>query len=400
FECPVCVNTLTVVSTSDDTTFGSEKVPGIHYLSCGICRWNSLEIDLKFDRPTGLAMQMQKSEDDRKDVQEFANLRAHFEKTLRLNALANSASVSVGFRSSTSLGLPPSLLANIPSLASLSAFGGSKGSLASLDAGEHQHVAAAASAPYEPKFKVDGMEAARQEEAELERMKTLSIDDATTLAQRFHQIEDQPRFFAGVRPQRVLLRTKRAKRCRDCDTLVAKPEQKAQIPKFVILVPAIEHIPKITIAHPAPSMPLQTPAKCKVHLKFANPLANAVRVLLAASQETHYAGMSKVVSISAPSFVLGAFDETLEFEDDKKPAAATGGGWFGTGSVKVECEVGLVEKRHNWAVVGIEVLVEDVGVLERGGKLEVPLLVKIVQDAGSKTEGSEDGLSFWVVIGL
>jgi dynactin-4 len=33
----------------------SAAAGGTHYLSCGVCRWESLEIGLKFERPTGLA---------------------------------------------------------------------------------------------------------------------------------------------------------------------------------------------------------------------------------------------------------------------------------------------------------------------------------------------------------
>ncbi|KAJ1562158.1 hypothetical protein HK405_015257, partial [Cladochytrium tenue] len=95
FECPICSNTLNVVSVVDpaassatsaiatasppatpilsSATMASSRLAGatpgspqplaaaalpaggIHYLSCGVCRWDSLEIGLKFDRPTGLA---------------------------------------------------------------------------------------------------------------------------------------------------------------------------------------------------------------------------------------------------------------------------------------------------------------------------------------------------------
>ncbi|ORY50881.1 hypothetical protein BCR33DRAFT_497613 [Rhizoclosmatium globosum] len=46
FECPTCLNTLTVVSALDGGA--------VHYLACGVCRWESVEVGIKFDRPTGL----------------------------------------------------------------------------------------------------------------------------------------------------------------------------------------------------------------------------------------------------------------------------------------------------------------------------------------------------------
>ncbi|TPX68450.1 hypothetical protein CcCBS67573_g07176 [Chytriomyces confervae] len=351
-----------------------------HYLSCGVCRWDSLEIGLQFDRPTGLAMQMQKAEDDRKDVQEFANLRSHFEKTTRL-AMSTAGPGSNLFRSSTSLSIPPSLLANIPALASLSAFGASKtASFASLD-GDPNGTNSVAN--YVPKFKMDGSVAGILEDDEMDKMKKLTIDDATFLSQRMRQIGDQPRVFSGVRPQRILLRTKRAKRCKDCDTLVCKPEQKAQIPKFTVLMPALDYIPKLTIAQPPPSIPLKEGEvpRCKVNIRFANPLATPIRVLLATvPPEQSHMGMCRVDGISAPAFTLDAYNELSEFEDDKKSTAASGGGgWFGTKGPEIE--VGLVEKRNNWAIVAVDVIVENTAVLAQGSPMQFPLLITALLSA-------------------
>ncbi|KAJ3227617.1 hypothetical protein HK099_001124 [Clydaea vesicula] len=138
FECPIFLNTLSVIFSVDpekepspptwadraSSTPNSLHSPGlsagsVHYLLWGLCRWDSLEINLKFDRPTGIASnQLQKTEDDRDDVKEFENLRDHFEQIFRSNATgAHSSSLR-----NSDLNISSSLLASIPSLASLSSY--------------------------------------------------------------------------------------------------------------------------------------------------------------------------------------------------------------------------------------------------------------------------------------
>lgn len=108
-----------------------------HYLSCGVCRWDSLEIGVKFDRPTGIAreyycivdlpfqipislnfllVQMQKAESESPSVAEFEQLREHYEK---LGRLYSSTAVAAGSTSNIIAGglgknrlLPSSLGSN------------------------------------------------------------------------------------------------------------------------------------------------------------------------------------------------------------------------------------------------------------------------------------------------
>ncbi|ORY50880.1 hypothetical protein BCR33DRAFT_497451 [Rhizoclosmatium globosum] len=227
------------------------------------------------------------------------------------------------FRSS-SISLPPSLLANIPALASLNSLG--KGSLP---------TEADVDTKYEAKFK--GNQA--DDDQEVERMRKLKIEETTTLNQRLNQVEDQPRIVSAVRPQRILLRTKRAKRCKDCDHVLVKPEQKAQSSKFTIQLPAIDYIPRVTIAHPLPSLPLQPGTNVTLNLRVTNPQSTALRVMIAPqikNDEEYSLGYS--ITVLAPTFTLKAHDEVNEFEEDKS---------------KHELEAGVVKKSHNWAIIPV-----------------------------------------------
>lgn len=57
FQCPVCINPLTVVSHSDTptTTSTTTQTHVVYYLHCSHCNWDSLNSNLRFDRPTGIA---------------------------------------------------------------------------------------------------------------------------------------------------------------------------------------------------------------------------------------------------------------------------------------------------------------------------------------------------------
>jgi dynactin 4 len=65
FQCPICQNTLTVLASSEPqpppspispTTVPTVSATGApYYLSCGVCRWDSQEIGMTFEKATGLA---------------------------------------------------------------------------------------------------------------------------------------------------------------------------------------------------------------------------------------------------------------------------------------------------------------------------------------------------------
>ncbi|KAJ3143206.1 hypothetical protein HK100_000005 [Physocladia obscura] len=355
-------------------------------------------------------------EEDRRDVAEFNSLRAHYEAIVGRATAAASASAAAAsgasatanpatasfagslasssvadlFRSSA-ISLPPSLLANIPSLASLN-----KSSLPLQSAFNANSNLSDPNNPNNPnpqkdyisKFKFSSV----KEMDLLEDMINLNLDDATSLSQRFRQLDDQPRFQKSILPQRILLRTKKTKRCKDCNNVLVKPEQKAQLAKFSIKRFAIDNIPNITIAHPAPIVePGQT---ATILLKFTNPQPFPMQVMLASlpalnGDETDEA-VDSMITVIAPLFVLEGFNELVDFDDDK------------IRSVKPKLEVGVVEKKNNWAIVSLDVAV---GMnFDRASRLEFPLLVKYsVAQHGPRVPlpGKETKtVSFWAVVSL
>lgn len=111
--CPNCRNTLSVVSSDPpDPGDGRLSIPvgsvgePPFFLFCNHCRWDSAELNITFEKPTGLAgtspilcthtqlnelAQLQKFEDSAPDSLEFDRLKEHFEPVLRTSGSGSSA---------------------------------------------------------------------------------------------------------------------------------------------------------------------------------------------------------------------------------------------------------------------------------------------------------------------
>lgn len=55
FQCPICQNTLSVVAAQEPTPSSTPATAGPYFLFCNVCRWNSKEVNMTFEKPTSLA---------------------------------------------------------------------------------------------------------------------------------------------------------------------------------------------------------------------------------------------------------------------------------------------------------------------------------------------------------
>ncbi|KAI9207845.1 dynactin p62 family-domain-containing protein [Polychytrium aggregatum] len=364
FQCPICMNTLTVVSIVDPGAAGA-TVSGanIHYLSCGVCRWDSLEIGLKFERPTGLAMQLQKAEDERSDVKEFESLRAYFEKAMKAQGQPTGVLKSGGAINSIS----SSLLASIPGLASL---GMGLPKTNPLPIGRTEELE-----PYESYAKEFPDNSKADEEDPLWR-----LDTVTTLAQRLNQPDDEPRRRMDLRPQRIQLRTKRSKRCRQCDHFLIKPEIKAVATRFKIKLIAREFLPTITIAQPMPLSPLTPDVPVKLLLKFTNPIDQEMDVSIAtpfapgaSKSETDASSASQhcVVTVLAPTFTIPPHNEMWQYDEPATLPSQRGR----TASTAALDLLAGAEEGKNCRTVMLEVIPKKGEGEKYSKRIEFPLLV-------------------------
>ncbi|CAI2177197.1 17281_t:CDS:2 [Funneliformis geosporum] len=411
FQCPICQNTLSVVASSEPQPTPSPISPTVptvsatgapYYLSCGVCRWDSQEIGMTFEKATGLALQLQKTEDERPDVKEFDHLKDQFEKHLRHNTPSTT--------------LPSSLL-SIPGMSGMNSFSsryGNTGLAHSQQKSDDVEKYEAAVDKVEPENGlVDDL------------VHLTDVNQITTLTQRMNQLSDQP--YKVEWPQRIHLRTKRVKRCRSCRHILIKPEQKAQATRFKIKLVALKNIPKITIAS-LPKLILNQPTQ--IVLKFSNPLYEEISVDLTQEEiiiqeETTIQDdcgkptLEKVtigkVTILAPHFNITPYNEVLEYEEDLISSRRA-----------AKADIGIYEKRGNSTSIILEITP-----LAEVEEFKFPLLVKYTskntennENEGVTTEEKSSGetnsskaitsdeifadesnevtktLSFWTVIGL
>ncbi|ORZ10525.1 dynactin subunit 4 [Absidia repens] len=376
FQCPICCNTLAVMASQEITPISSSAPnSSTYFLACNVCRWNSQEIGMVFEKPTSLASQLQKNEKALPDVQEFDHLKEHFDKHLRVNAAPPSLSSLLSFSSS----------------GNINKFIGGGGSNIyselhhSANELHHQQVQRKLDdiTTYEASVQVPNKDVITRESL----MGLRNMDRISTLVQRCTQLHDQPYQVDQLYPQRIHLCVKRSKRCRTCRHILIKPEQKAQTTRFKIKLVAMNHIPTITIINIGTASEAQQQQQPLVlnpgiatqfALKFTNPLYEEISVTLATPQlvgrtpsfdqapldNSPPSAVNGCVTILSPHFTVNAYNETIEYDDEmdhlgghdpKIPSAS----WT----------TGIYEKRSNSTSVIIE------AIPKKPGEFKFPLLV-------------------------
>lgn len=332
FECPCCQHTLSLlasdlpsdVARSVDLTdpVASQGEPP-YYLGCSFCRWDSKSIGLVFEKPTGLSLQLQRSEDNAPDVLEFDRLKDHFDLYLKTQTQAAITSAAVGsgsaFRSRGAAASPvattSSSISNVAiSSRSARANAARNAAAAALQSSKlvrdlphlahSKHLAATSlpvsgrSGPIEPdelkRYRAlnpwqpppdsrssssgqasssMGVMAKREKHRRdyIARLQNApnqpfaSLDDKiSSLEQRWSSVSiaDQPVRAADLRPTRVPLKSKLTKRCPACRHIVIKPDIKAASNRFKIKLIALNFLPEIQISL-APQQPYLDPLRCR-----------------------------------------------------------------------------------------------------------------------------------------
>ncbi|CDR87097.1 related to dynactin subunit p62 [Sporisorium scitamineum] len=317
FECPCCQHTLSVVASDlnsqsarslDPTDPAASQGEPPYYLACSFCRWDSKSIGLVFEKPTGLSLQLQRSEDGAPDVHEFERLKDHFDPYLKAQTQAAITSAAVGSGSSScSRSLPTSTSsAALASSSNTSTSSRSARATAARNAAtaalqssklvrdlphlaNSKHLApgglasSARSGPIEPDELKQyralnpwqpptdtrsssaghasltmGVVAKREKHRRdyLARLQSTpnqpfaSLDaKISSLEQRWSSVSiaDQPIRAAELRPTRVALKSKVSKRCPACRHIVIKPDIKATSNRFKIKLVATNFLPEIQI---------------------------------------------------------------------------------------------------------------------------------------------------------
>jgi dynactin-4 len=290
----------------------------------------------------------------------------------------------------------------------------------------------------------------RDDGADLARQRAAGWAGTTSSAQRAFQPPaagplpggEAPRRAADLRPAASQLRARRAKRCRACRTLLAKPEPRMSSSRWRIRVLALSYVPKLTLraldaaspplappalgaalsphlvpllaaAPPAPAAALAPGAPHHFLLTVANPLFDPLRVTLATAPTTPGRVASRV-TVLCPQFDVGAnsdvWDEALSSSASASaagkrrsvaPGSSSSGG-AGLGRLDEEpgaggqrqVEAGKVWARgRNWTSVVVEIVPGQLpdGLAEDEEVLEVAVFVRAEYETEAAGEDKAAG---------
>ncbi|KEI39948.1 uncharacterized protein L969DRAFT_93778 [Mixia osmundae IAM 14324] len=428
FECPQCITTLSVVAHD----LGRSSAEPTYILVCSFCKWDSTEIDLIFDKPTGLAGQMQQAELDSPASQAFEHIRAHLEPYVRQGLSAQASASGTQATSAAHLSALTSLPARYATLlaghvrARPSSKATGRDELADYSALQSHRSLCETTAPSQDRLNI-----------ELLRNAT-NLDNIAPVDRANTQNWQTSRASSSLMPARVPLRAKMSKRCRACRHILIRPEQKAQSLRYKIKLMAANYLPAIelrkrpsvtdeakkTSALGDPSIDksdrLLPGQRYTFEVSFANPLYEPISVSLAQADVTDdsagpepirlttaepgfdYAGPGSKkprndrtrTQLSASSFDIAAFAELWEYdtEDIAKGAAPSS-------------RSDGVQQRGNRSIVLLECAIDE----HASGEIRIPLRVTYTytmeEDANAMAldkaaQGGKHALSFWTTLVL
>ncbi|GAA6059287.1 hypothetical protein JCM10212_006680 [Sporobolomyces blumeae] len=275
FQCPQCVHTLSVVASDPDpsiplnTAAASVGEPP-YLLKCTFCGWDSTEAGISFEKPTGLALQLQKSEARAADVVEFDHVKDHLEPYIRRSQAQASqhAQASAATSSSAVTAASASLFKDIPGfstrygsmygLAAKARGGGDQGTARDeLDRYSSSHPARTGGIARETDETrtrdSKGKRAAREDDLVQAMREMTDLERVASLDKRWTTSWRQPLLSQDLRPLRTPLQAKRSKRCPTCKHILIKPEQKSSSTRYKIKLVAANYLPSVTIFRRPPA---------------------------------------------------------------------------------------------------------------------------------------------------
>ncbi|KAL4918515.1 dynactin p62 family-domain-containing protein [Aspergillus aurantiobrunneus] len=431
FNCPSCTAPLAVTALEDGSS-GEHSGPWV--LSCNYCMWTTLDIGIKFDKPTNIRTQLSKLTTDTSSTaasrtrssRAFSDLKsplsmyssideqlppagasrageepptnttsprtrdAHFAalKTFYKDQIASTSSSAVDPGEFAGQFSSPNTLQRIMSIYTQSR-------LSSIYGNPSKKSRAKPPVMREALTTSEGLSLPAPD-SETSIIKRMASDDCgwdglASLEQRLSQ-SPSARFVEDLLPLPTLLRTKRSKRCKSCKHILVKPEFKPQSVRYRIKLIAISYIPLPTLRplvlpptssqpqqQPPPNLDALTPQKpIQLLLTLKNHMFDPIRITLATPSVTPGRVASKV-TILCPQFDIGANKDAWSEALETAPASSR------TSPYERVAEAGKVwEKGRNWTTVVLEVVPGSLP----GGKL--PTTTSSASIAGGHNNNNSD----------
>ncbi|KAF8461162.1 dynactin p62 family-domain-containing protein, partial [Russula ochroleuca] len=300
FMCPNCRNTLSVVPSdpqdADDGRSLGANLSAVgeppFFLYCSFCRWDSAEVDITFEKPTGLAAQLQKFEDSAPDSLEFERLKEHFEPFLRASSSSSAAASLSGHSHAAHAHATPVNPITAAASSALARDIPGVGKYTPAPRGRRDKGARDEISEYRSRVEVKGT----KDGSNVDFMRRLEeVSQVAAFGQRWANSWTTTLHSSELKPLRIPLHSKKTKRCSACRHILIKPEQKAQSVRFKIKLVAANYIPAMTVAFPPSPDPIRqrgagtkqvptegaTGGTFPFHLALTNPLYDPIHVRLA-----------------------------------------------------------------------------------------------------------------------
>ncbi|KAL4945014.1 hypothetical protein BDV06DRAFT_209766 [Aspergillus oleicola] len=423
FSCPSCTAPLAVTALEGDL---SAEHAGPWVLSCSYCMWTTLDIGIKFDKPTSIRAQLTKLTTDiastaasrTRGSRAFSDLKSPLSMYSSIDEQFPPATASgpeeqaanttpprtrdarfaalKGFykdqiAATTTTGVDPGDFAGQFSSPNtlqriMSIYTQSR--LSTLYGNTNKKSRARPPVMREALTESEGLSVPNPD-SETAIIRRLASDDCgwdgtASLEQRASQSQSA-RFVEDLLPLPTLLRTKRSKRCKSCKHILVKPEFKPQSVRYRIRLIALSYIPHPTLRplvlpptsssqrQTIPDLNALTPQKpIQLLLTLKNHMFDPIRITLATPSVTPGRVASKV-TILCPQFDIGANKDA--WSEALEPVTVS--------PYERVAEAGKVwEKGRNWTTVVLEVV---------PGSLPGNTLNKLSKVTASFGDYSDDG---------
>jgi len=270
FLCPFCFCCLTY-QTLPSTTPSTQTTPTpsiqtsssgdadkdkTYFLGCGFCRWDSIDLGLKADSPTALIAKIMEMEKDSPLQKEVSKLIEKLQKEERERAKEKRQKMrkTTGFaRNAPNIGpVAPSVPASMHPT--------------NMEELERQLL------------EKQKKRSPKENETQLEEEK-ITLDRASTLEQRFLQVQVQPRDPRKLFPKRTDLMTRGSKHCCKCDKLLTKPDLSPSKIEFKRQHVALVYVPKLTLVELLSVGDVEK----ELCIKFANPVHSLMHLVISSN---------------------------------------------------------------------------------------------------------------------
>jgi len=376
------------------SVFPNEETQAAPYtLNCTYCQWSSTEIEIEFEKPTGISGislvslslivgQLSKLVPPFSESQtEFEGLRDHYANLFDAGRPSEDAMASFSSRYSALLS--------------------GKGSFKTRQSTRslYSRMRPPSRDTDDKPLEYDNIKTIDDERELISRLQSLtSLEDTTTITQRSKQL-CKPRWEESLWPVNMQLRAKRSKRCRACRHILVKPENKPTSTRFRIKMLALysssklktklltirNYIPTLQVRAnvESPSTPSLTP-KHPAHiltpgtthsfiLTLINPLYDPIRLTLSTPAKSP-GPYPHATTILRPEFTVGANADIWNDDEEILPSSE---------KEKRRSRFGIFEAKRNMISIFMEVVpaiperTTD-NIARKEVVVEIPIFVKMI----------------------